>query len=359
MLYTVVVILVILWALGLVVHIAGSFIHLLLVIAVNRSARQTSDGSPISLEHYAVLIGLRRSSSASWVLHRENQRKDCMSTLANPVSLEQTAGLPFNFAAWKFWKSDAGSRSGNDVAGAVLGKVPMVTLGFWIIKIIATTLGETGGDAVSMTINLGYAVASIIFIALFLVAVAIQIAAKKFHPFLYWAVIVATITAGTTMADFADRSLGIGYPGGSALLFAMLLLSLGVWYWATGSVSVSSIVSPKVEMFYWVTIMFSQTLGTALGDWMADTNGLGYENGAIVFTGGARRHRAALFLHQRLARPPVLERVHPHPAARRHAGRSARQADRPWRHGHQPDHRIRCAARHHARLHRALSAKGR
>jgi len=167
-----------------------------------------------------------------------------------------------------------------------LSKVPEVTLGFWIVKIIATTLGETGGDAVSMTMNLGYALASIIFIGIFLVAVFVQIQAKAFHPFLYWAVIVATTTAGTTMADFADRSLGIGYPGGASLLFVLLMISLCVWYWSTGSISVDSITSPKVEMFYWVTIMFSQTLGTALGDWMADTAGLGYQGGALVFSVG-------------------------------------------------------------------------
>jgi uncharacterized membrane-anchored protein len=201
-----------------------------------------------------------------------------MNTIAGP-------GIPCSFATWKFWQSHAGSAL-SDETRAALGKVPAVTLGFWIIKIIATTLGETGGDAVSMTMNLGYAVASIIFIAIFLVAVAIQVSAKKFHKFLYWGVIVATTTAGTTLADFADRSLGIGYLGGSALLFALLLLSLGVWYRATGSISVQSIVSPKVEMFYWVTIMFSQTLGTALGDWMADTNDFGYENGALVFGAG-------------------------------------------------------------------------
>jgi uncharacterized membrane-anchored protein len=168
----------------------------------------------------------------------------------------------------------------------ILSKVPHVTLGFWVIKIVATTLGETGGDAVSMTMNLGYAVASIIFIAIFLVAVSIQISVKKFHPFLYWAVIVATTTAGTTMADFADRSLGIGYTGGASLLFVLLLISLGIWYWSTGSISVETVNTPKIEMFYWVTIMFSQTLGTALGDWMADTNDLGYERGACVFAAG-------------------------------------------------------------------------
>jgi uncharacterized membrane-anchored protein len=162
-------------------------------------------------------------------------------------------------------------------------KVPAVTLAFWIIKIAATTLGETGGDAVSMSMDLGYAIASGIFIAIFLAAVTGQIAAKRFHPLLYWFVIVATTTAGTTMADFADRSLGIGYPGGAAILFALLMASLGIWYLAAGSVAVETVSTPKVEMFYWVTILFSQTLGTALGDWMADTNGVGYGDGALVF----------------------------------------------------------------------------
>jgi uncharacterized membrane-anchored protein len=174
----------------------------------------------------------------------------------------------------------------NALIKETLSKVPEVTLGFWIIKIAATTLGETGGDAVSMTMNLGYAVASIIFIGIFLVFVLAQIAVKLFHPFLYWAVIVATTTAGTTMADFADRSLGIGYPGGASILFVLLMVSLGIWYWSEGSVSVETVSSPKVEMFYWTAIMFSQTLGTALGDWMADTTGLGYEGGALVFCAG-------------------------------------------------------------------------
>lgn len=177
-------------------------------------------------------------------------------------------------------------RSKNPNSVEVLSKVPAVTLGFWIIKIIATTLGETGGDAVSMTMNLGYAVASVIFIGIFLVSVFVQIRVKTFHPFVYWFVIVATTTAGTTMADFADRSLGIGYPGGASLLFVLLLISLGVWYWSEGSVSVETVRRPKVELFYWTAIMFSQTLGTALGDWMADTNGMGYEGGAAVFSAG-------------------------------------------------------------------------
>src|ERR1700716_4181302 len=167
-----------------------------------------------------------------------------------------------------------------------IAKVPAVTLGFWIIKIIATTLGETGGDAVSMTLNWGYALSSALFIGIFVVAVAAQVAAKRFHPFLYWAVIVATTSAGTTMADFADRSLGIDYAGGASILFVLLMAALGVWYWSAGSVSVDTIISPKVEMFYWATILFSQTLGTALGDWVADNVGLGYEGGALVFAAG-------------------------------------------------------------------------
>ena len=174
----------------------------------------------------------------------------------------------------------------NGAVAAVSSKVPEVTLVFWLIKILATTLGETGGDAVSMSLNLGYALSSIIFIGIFVIAVIAQIAAKAFHPFLYWFVIVATTTAGTTMADFADRSLGIGYPGGASILFVLLMASLGVWYWSAGSVSVDTVATPKIEMFYWVAILFSQTLGTALGDWMADTNGLGYEGGALVFAAG-------------------------------------------------------------------------
>ncbi|NOU01838.1 MAG: hypothetical protein HOO95_09745 [Gallionella sp.] len=165
-----------------------------------------------------------------------------------------------------------------------LSKVPEVTLVFWIIKILATTLGETGGDAVSMSMDLGYLVGTIIFAAIFLVAVIAQIKAKSFHPFIYWTTIIATTTVGTTLADFADRSLGIGYAGGSTLLFALLMGSLLLWYRTLGSVAVETISSPKAEMFYWVTIMFSQTLGTALGDWTADTAGLGFGGGTIVFS---------------------------------------------------------------------------
>lgn len=183
----------------------------------------------------------------------------------------------------------------NKIADDHASKVPAVTLAFWIIKIAATTLGETAGDAVSMSMNLGYAVSSLIFIGLFVAAILLQMSAKRFHPLLYWAVIVATTTAGTTMADFADRSLGIGYAGGATILFALLLASLAIWYRTAGSVSVDTITSPRVEMFYWITILFSQTLGTALGDWMADT-GLGYEGGALVFAAGLLVIVAAYFL---------------------------------------------------------------
>lgn len=165
-----------------------------------------------------------------------------------------------------------------------LSKVPELTLLFWIIKIAATTLGETGGDAVSMSMNLGYLVGTGIFAVIFFIAVIIQIKAPHFHPFIYWTTIIATTTVGTTMADFADRSLGIGYAGGSSLLLILLMGSLTVWYKTLGSISVNTVSNPKTEMFYWVTIMFSQTLGTALGDWTADTAGLGYRGGALVFS---------------------------------------------------------------------------
>ncbi|WP_454883469.1 COG4705 family protein [Sphingomonas oryzagri] len=175
-----------------------------------------------------------------------------------------------------------------------LSKVPAVTLGFWIIKIAATTLGETGGDTVSMTMNLGYLVGTAIFATLLVAFVTWQIRATRFHPALYWATIIASTTAGTTMADFADRSLGIGYPGGTTLLFLCVLGSLAAWHYALGSVSVDTVRTPKAEIFYWVTITFSQTLGTALGDWIADA-GLGYEGGALVFAAGLLLLVAAYF----------------------------------------------------------------
>jgi len=163
-----------------------------------------------------------------------------------------------------------------------LSKVPAITLSFWVIKIAATTLGETGGDTVTMTMDLGYLVGTAIFFSILILFVVLQILAKRFHPFLYWATIVASTTAGTTMADFADRSLGIGYVGGSLILWCCVMGLLGLWYWSEGSVSTDVINTPKVEAFYWATITFSQTLGTALGDWAADA-GLGYEGGAMVF----------------------------------------------------------------------------
>ena len=186
---------------------------------------------------------------------------------------------------------------------ATLSKVPAVTLGFWIIKIAATTLGETGGDTVTMTWfgettshpnPNGYLIGTAIFLTALIVLAAWQIAAKRFHPVLYWATIVASTTAGTTMADFADRSLGIGYEGGSTLLLCCVLASLGVWYLSAGTVSVNTVTTPKVEAFYWITITFSQTLGTALGDWAADS-GLGYGGGALVFGAALALVAAAYF----------------------------------------------------------------
>lgn len=187
--------------------------------------------------------------------------------------------------------------SPSESTAEALSKVPAVTLGFWIIKILATTLGETGGDSVSMSwlgettpsagqggLN-GYLVGTAIFGALLLVLVWSQIKARRFNPWLYWATIIASTTAGTTLADFCTRSIGVGYPGGSLLLLGCVLGSLLVWYKATGSISVNSIISPREETYYWITITFSQTLGTALGDWIADS-GLGYGGGATVFGAG-------------------------------------------------------------------------
>jgi len=177
-------------------------------------------------------------------------------------------------------------------ASAVISKVPAVTVTFWITKILATTLGETGGDAVTMTWlgettaaanPNGYLIGTAIFATLLVVLVAAQIIAKKFHPFLYWATIIASTTAGTTLADFADRSLGIGYTGGSTVLFLCVMAVLGIWYWSEGTIAVETVSRPKTEAFYWGTITFSQTLGTALGDWMADTSGFGFFGAALVF----------------------------------------------------------------------------
>lgn len=174
----------------------------------------------------------------------------------------------------------------SDVSKQALSKVPAVTLGFWVIKVLATTLGETGGDTVTMTLNWGYLAGVALFGVALVALVAAQIVAKRFQPVLYWATIVASTTFGTTLADFADRSLGIGYAGGSLLLLCCLLATLGLWHRSEGTVSVNTVSTPKVEAYYWATITFSQTLGTALGDWLADTGGVGYEGGALVFAAG-------------------------------------------------------------------------
>jgi uncharacterized membrane-anchored protein len=174
----------------------------------------------------------------------------------------------------------------NEVANQALSKVPAVTLGFWVIKVLATTLGETAGDTVTMTLNWGYLAGVGLFAVALVVLVAAQIATERFHPVLYWAAIVASTTFGTTLADFADRSLGIGYTGGSLVLLCCVLATLGLWRWSAGTVSVDTVTTPKAEGFYWATITFSQTLGTALGDWLADTGGFGYERGALVFGAG-------------------------------------------------------------------------
>jgi len=176
----------------------------------------------------------------------------------------------------------------SDAIDENVSKVAAVTLGFWIIKIAATTLGETAGDWVTMSLGLGYLVGTAIFAAVMIIGVALQIRAKQFHPVIYWTVIVATTTLGTTMADFADRSIGVGYPGGVLILLTLLFASIALWYWSEGTVSVNTVTTVKTEAFYWTTILFSQTLGTALGDWMAGTDrgglGLGYETSALVFS---------------------------------------------------------------------------
>lgn len=187
----------------------------------------------------------------------------------------------------------------------LFSKVPEVTFVFWLIKIAATTLGETGGDAVSMSLNLGYLLSTGIFALFFLLFVFLQIKAARFQPFLYWATIIATTTVGTTLADFCDRSLHIGYAGGSSLLLVLLMASLGIWYRTLGSVSIRTVSAPKAELFYWVTIMFSQTLGTALGDWTADTQGFGYLNSTALF-GGLLAVVAALYFFTKLSRTALF-----------------------------------------------------
>lgn len=164
-----------------------------------------------------------------------------------------------------------------------MSKVPAVTLGFWIVKVLATTLGETGGDTVTMTLDWGYLSGTVLFATVLIALVVAQVLSRRFSPALYWTTIIASTTFGTTMADFADRSLGIGYTGGSALLLACLATVLGLWYASERTISVDTVSTPRVEAFYWAAITFSQTLGTALGDWLADTGGLGYDGGALVF----------------------------------------------------------------------------
>src|SRR5579864_8511627 len=214
----------------------------------------------------------------------------------------------------------------------ILSKVPEVTLGFWAIKILATTLGETGGDAVTMSWlhadthphNGGYLIGTGIFLAVFVAAVIAQILTPRFNAWVYWLAIVASTTVGTAMADLFDRSLGIGYTGGASILLACVMCSLAIWYLTLGSINVQTVATPKVEIFYWVTITFSQTLGTALGDRMADTGGLGYAGGALVFSAGLA----------------VLGRFYPDPAARRDGRRFSRQAAQAWRSGAEPASRV-------------------
>jgi hypothetical protein len=235
-------------------------------------------------------------------------------------------------------------------------KVPEVTLIFWFIKILATTLGETGGDAVSMSMNLGYALSSLIFIGIFVIAVSAQISTKSFQPLLYWIVVVTTTTAGTTMADFADRSLGTGYPGGASLLFLLLIASLGFWYWSQGTISVNTITNPRVETYYWISILFSQTLGTALGDWIAGhqrTRLRGWRAGVL---GRSGRDRGGLFLDQCFQNHAVLGRLYPDATTWCHAWRPARQAEAGGWLGVQQILRVCNPGCRHPRLHRAPAA---
>jgi uncharacterized membrane-anchored protein len=173
----------------------------------------------------------------------------------------------------------------NDARNELLSKVPQVTIAFWVIKILATTLGETGGDALSMTLKLGYLVSTVIFFGFFIVTLAAQVASKRYHPAIYWAVVVATTTVGTTTSDYLDRTLGLGYVKSSIMLFGLVLVILAAWRYSVGRIEFERITSRKEEIFYWVTILVSNTLGTALGDFMATSTGLGFERGALVFAG--------------------------------------------------------------------------
>jgi uncharacterized membrane-anchored protein len=172
-----------------------------------------------------------------------------------------------------------------DSSKSILSKVPQVTLAFWVVKILATTVGETGGDALSMTLKLGYAVSSLIFLGFFAVTLAAQMKARRYHPALYWAVVVATTTVGTTTSDYLDRTLGLGYVKSSIMLFCLVLVVLAVWHFTTGAIAVDHITTRDNELFYWLTILVSNTLGTALGDFTASDTGLGFERGALLFAG--------------------------------------------------------------------------
>ena len=175
------------------------------------------------------------------------------------------------------------SGEASDFKTKVLSKVPQATLAFWVVKILATTVGETGGDALSMTLNLGYAASSLILLGFFCVTLTAQLASKRYHPVFYWAVVVATTTVGTTTSDYLDRTLGLGYVKSTAMLFCAVLVVLAAWHFATGKIEVDRILTRTDEIFYWVTILVSNTLGTALGDFTATTAGLGFERGALVF----------------------------------------------------------------------------
>jgi uncharacterized membrane-anchored protein len=220
-------------------------------------------------------------------------------TAARPIQLE----LSLDGDAAPSSRTAAAAMNHSLKSAAV--KVPALTLGFWIVKIAATTLGETAGDAVTMSMHLGYAIGTAIFAAVFVAAVLAQVRARSFQPLLYWFTIVATTTAGTTLADLVDRSLGIGYLGGTALLLACVLGTLALWHRTTGTVAVAAIASPREEAFYWTTIMFSQTLGTALGDWFADDGGLGFEGAALVF-GAALALVALLYFVPRVSRTALF-----------------------------------------------------
>jgi len=231
-----------------------------------------------------------------------------------------------------------------EVSRDISSKVPEVTLIFWIIKIAATTLGETGGDSVTMTMHWGYLAGTALFLMLLVVLVVAQTVAKKFYPFLYWATIVASTTFGTTMADFADRSLGIGYTGGSSILLLCLLAVLGLWYQSLGSLSVDTVNTPKVEAFYWAAITFSQTLGDSAGRLDGRFDRPWIRRRGARLRRGPERCRWRLLSHQCLARAAVLGRVHPHPAAGGHGGRLPRQAGQPWRTRAEPS---ACLGSHH------------